>query len=381
MDPVTILSIFSAVVAAVWTAWTWREEHREVRQLQRDQAAALYVNPMLLAAHQMERRLNGILDGSDLAIYKQERHAQDGSASPAAIETLWTVAEYFAWAFVNLRYGPYTRDPKVIEFAVKIARTFDSRDFDSDTFRLSTAEQVSLGQAVLRRVGQATTIQVGEVSSALAEFSVITAFDFERDFRDPHSTRAGLYQSQPIRSAVEAMDRAEQVEQFEGRERLAAVRRLVVPLIDHLERLEGFSVSLNADKKVALEASVAPPPESTAAPRILHRMKGRIRLGIPRLRVDKDYADRLETLVRTWEDVEEVNVNTTAGCVTIRYHTEEADDGFQARILAAIVKASHQNDAELVALGARRQPEGGARPARRRRVAVNRSRRGQAATA
>jgi len=51
MNPVTILSIFSAAVAAVWTAWTWREEHKDVRRLQRDQAAALYVNPLLMVAH------------------------------------------------------------------------------------------------------------------------------------------------------------------------------------------------------------------------------------------------------------------------------------------------------------------------------------------
>ena len=63
MDPVTILSIFSAVVAAVWTAWTWREQQQAVRQVQRDQAAALYVNPLLLAGHQLESRLRGLLDG------------------------------------------------------------------------------------------------------------------------------------------------------------------------------------------------------------------------------------------------------------------------------------------------------------------------------
>ena len=60
MDPVSLLSIFSAAVAAVWTAWTWREQHKELRTLHRDQAAALYVNPFLLAGHQMERHQKGI---------------------------------------------------------------------------------------------------------------------------------------------------------------------------------------------------------------------------------------------------------------------------------------------------------------------------------
>ena len=347
MDPVTILSIFSAVVAAVWTAWTWREQQQAVRQVQRDQAAALYVNPLLLAGHQLERRLRGLLDGRELALNKGAHTDQDGSVSAAAIETLWTFAQFFGWAAVNMRHGPYTRDPKVVELIVAISRTFDDRErFGDGTFRFSTAEQESLAQTVLHRIGQ-TTLRAGESSSALTEFAVITAVDFEQDFRDLQSTRARLYRSRAVRSVVEGIDRAERVEQLEGRERLTAVRQLLRRLLARLEHLEGFSVSLHELREVAPER-IAAALANIAPPRILHRMRGRIRLGIPALRTNKDFAGCLEELIRAWPDVADVSINVTAGSVTIKYRTTVPDNEFQAEILASIGTAMHRRDGEAL---------------------------------
>src|SRR5262245_18428081 len=122
MESITILSIFSAVVAAVWTAWPWKQQQNTVRQVQRDQAAALYVNPLLLAGHQLQRRLGGLLDGRELALHKRAHGYHDGSVSAAAIETLWTFAHFFGWTAVNMRHGPYSRDPRVVELIVAISR-------------------------------------------------------------------------------------------------------------------------------------------------------------------------------------------------------------------------------------------------------------------
>jgi len=357
MDPVTILSIFSAVVAAVWTGWTWREQQNAVRQVQRDKAAALYVNPLLLAGHQLQRRLGGLLDGRELASDKRAPGDQDASVSAAAIETLWTFAQFFGWAAVNMRHGPYTRDPKVVELIVAISRTFDDRErFDDGAFRFSTAEQESLAQTVLHRIGQ-TTLQAGESSSALTEFAVVTAVDFERDFRDPQSTRAGLYGSRAVRNAVERIDRAERVEKLEGRQRLTAVQQLLRLLLVHLERLEGFSVSLHEVRGVPPEGIAAAALANGAPPRILHRMRGRIRLGVPALRTNKDFADRLEGLIRTWENVEDVSINVTAGSVAIRYRTTVPDNEFQAKILASIGNAMHRKDGKVPADVPRRRPQ------------------------
>ena len=360
MDPVTILSIFSAVVAAVWTAWTWREQQNAVRQVQRDQAAALYVNPLLLAGHQLQRRLGGLLDGRELALNKRTQGDLDGRVSAAAIETLWTFAQFFGWAAVNMRHGPYTRNPKVVELIVAMSRTFDDRErFGDGAFRFSTAEQESLAQTVLHRIGQ-TTVQAGESSSALTEFAVVTAVDFERDFRDPQSTRAALYGSRAVRNAVEGIDRAERVQQLEGWERLTRVQQLLRLLLVHLERLEGFSVSSHAVREVPPEGIAAAALANVAPPRILHRMRGRIRLGVPALRTNKDFADRLEGLIRTWEDVEDVSINVTAGSVAIRYRTTAPDNEFQAKILAAVGKAIHRKDGETPEDVPRRRPQGAA---------------------
>src|SRR5262249_19597088 len=166
-----------------------------------------------------------LLHGRELILNKREHGNRDGSASCAAIEALWTFAQFFAWAAVNLRYGPYTRDPKVIELIVALSRTFDDRErFGDDAFRFSAAEQESLGLTVLRRVGH-TSLEAGESTSALTEFAIVPAVDFERDFRDAQSPKAGLYGGRSVRTAVEAIDRAERVEQLGGRERLAAVEQ------------------------------------------------------------------------------------------------------------------------------------------------------------
>lgn len=327
MDPVTILSIFSAVVAAVWTAWTWREEHKEVRQLQRDQAAALYVNPLLFATHQMERQLQRLLDGGEPILTESEHEYRRESVSGVAIEVLWTFAEFFAWAAVNLRYGPYARDPNVVGLIVALSRTFDDRErFGDGAFRFSTAEQESLGQAVLRRVGHASS-NTRESSCALTEFAILTAVEFERDFRDAQSAKAGLYGGRAVRTAVAAIDRAGRADQLESRERLAAVRELLGALLEHLERLEGFSVSHG----------------NLESPRILHRIRGRIRVGIPEIRRNEALADRLAAFIRTWEDVEHVNVNVLAGSIAIRHRTTVSEGEFDRRILAAIERAVHQN--------------------------------------
>src|SRR5262245_10827019 len=339
MNPLTILSIFSAVVAAVWTAWTWREEHKEVRRLQRDQAAALYVNPLLMATYHMERQIQRLLDGGAASLNKRDHGDHDSSVSGTAIEVLWTFAQFFAWAAVNLRYGPYTRDRNVIELIVTLTRTFDDRErFGDDTFRFSAAEQASLGHTVLRRVGH-TSLQAGESTSDFTEFAIVPPVDFERDFRDAHSTKAGLYGGRAVRTAVEAIDRADGGARFRGRQRIAAVQQLLKRLLERLGRLEGLSVSVRNDRPVSLGKIVVDASAKIRSTRILHRMKGRIRLEIPQARVNRHFADRLGALIRTWEGVEDVSINIMTGSVAIRYRTAQPDREFQARIVVAIENA------------------------------------------
>lgn len=353
MDPVALVSILSAVAAAVWTAWTWSEEHKQQRQIKRDQAAALYVNPFLIVIREAESRLHGILHRGELALYKRENPGRHELGSPPAIETVYLLSSLFGWAYTNLRYGPYTRDRVTIETTARIARVFSSRDaFDDDAFRFSPAVQASLGETVMRRVGEA--------GSALPEFGVVTFFEFVQDFMDAKGQRAALYRSRTVRRAIEAIDRADRPEDLAGRERLAAVQHLMLRLLNHLEQAEGFSLSSPRQRRGdRREAPVDAATAMEGAPEILHRTKGRIRVGIPRLRDDEAYAEELESLLRTWNDVESVHVNTATGSVIIKYHTTVPHAEFEARIRDTIGGPAGKANAPKTAAGPGPGADGG----------------------
>jgi hypothetical protein len=337
MDPVIVLSILSAVAAAVWSMWTWSAEQQQHRELKRDQEAALYVNPFLLVLHECQRRLHGILHGHDLALAKREYPERDASGSPTAIEILYLFGEVFGWVFPIFRYGPYTNDPPTIALLGELAITFDRRDrFTDDAFRFSIAEQAALGRAVVRRCG--------ESAPGLPEFESISLFDFERDFRDAQSERAPLYQSRAVRRAIEAIDHAERAEELEGRARLAAVQQLLQQLLQHLAHEEGFSLSSARTPRAVLSQTAAvSAPVNALAPTILHRTRGRMRLGIPRLRMDGVYAERVQALLRTWNDVEDISINARAASVTIWYRVTVPAEEFQVRVLEALERACHQD--------------------------------------
>jgi hypothetical protein len=77
MNPTLILSILSAVTAAVWSVWTWREEQETARQLKRDQESALFVNSFIQAMEELQVRLYGILERDDLAFFKKDYPNQE----------------------------------------------------------------------------------------------------------------------------------------------------------------------------------------------------------------------------------------------------------------------------------------------------------------
>jgi hypothetical protein len=114
MNPAQILSVLSGLAATLWSVWTWSEEQQKERQLKRDQEAALYVNPFLLATEDLQLRLYRILEEDELALYKKEYPDQYEFGSPAAMRILYPLSQYFGWAHHTSRYGPYTRDARVL---------------------------------------------------------------------------------------------------------------------------------------------------------------------------------------------------------------------------------------------------------------------------
>lgn len=363
MDPLTIASILSMVAAAVWSVWTWTADHEEERQLQRDQAAALYVNPYIMTIGQLQLRLRGMLDEDDLADARREHPGPHPVASPFAIETLYVLGSFFGWAGVNLRFGPYTRDRVVVDCYRQLIRIFDRREgFADAAFYFTFPEQVALSAAVMRRVGTRAAVESshpGFPEFAHPEFATATLPEFENDFRSPESVRAEFYRTPAIRRIVDAIDGADRPERLAGRERLEALRPVLVTLTRHLQRKEGIVLAApeaTVDPKAAGAdpaagktaskgttivngaAATAGSPEiaSEFGAEVLYRMKGRIRLRVPRLSRDPAYAVGLGTRIRKWEDVEAVNVDAPGASLDVRYRPTVGDGDFRQRVLEAI---------------------------------------------
>ncbi|MFZ2446421.1 MAG: hypothetical protein WAW37_08690 [Syntrophobacteraceae bacterium] len=330
MNPAQILSVFSALAATVWSVWTWSEEQEKQRQLKRDQAAALYVNSFMLAIAELQSRLHSILEEDDLAFYKTEYPERYEFGSPAAIEILYHLSQYFGWGYCTYRFGPYTKDSRVIELVRKIGETFETRGkFSGDAFRFSLDERVSLGQAVVRRIGEVTAI--------LPVFQSIPLFQFQEELIDDQCKHAQLYQSRAVRCTLSAIDRADRAEVLEGYERLAVLQNLLTDLLVYLESEEGFRISIEEPKRARLmgvNVSLSALQPTFAS--ILHQTRGRIRLRVPRLQTDEAYANALQLVLGSLDDVTSVRINAAAASV-ILYHTPDIPEAeFAGKALKAI---------------------------------------------
>ena len=326
MNPTLIFSVLSALAASVWSVWTWREEQQKERQIKRDQESALFVNSLILAAEELQMRLYSMLEEDELAFYKKEYPEKYEFGSPYAIEILYRFSQYFGWAQRNYRYGPYTNDPRVIELVRMIGETFENRSkFSGDAFRFTIDERVSLGGAVVRRTGDETAL--------IPTFESITLFEFQEEISDKSSKHTPLYQSKAVRSTLDAIDRADRPEALEGFERLAVLQNLFVDLLTYLEGVEGFRVSIGARKRARLRGSSARdlPAVATVAT-VLHQTRGRIRMGIPRLRWDEAYANRLQSLLETVDHVRSIRISVGTASVVINFSPEIPEIEFARKL-------------------------------------------------
>jgi len=333
------LYVLSALATAVWSVWTWSEGQQNERQLKRDQEAALYANPILLALAELQSRLYKILEEDELAFYKREYPDQYEFGSPAAVEVLYHFGQCFGWEHHALRYGPNTKDPTVIELIRKIGETLESRNkFSGEAFRFGYDERVSLGEAVVRRVG--------EVTAVLPVFESIPLYQFEQEISDAQSKHAPLYQSKAVRCTLAAIDRADRAESIEGRERLAALQNLFVELLTYLEEKEGIRVSIGEYKKVRLKknpdfaCSIKP-----AVAKILHQTPGRVRVRIPRLKTDRAYANHLQSLLESMENVSSFRINVDAASVVIHHSPNVAGEDFARSAANTIEKGGYVSPA------------------------------------
>jgi hypothetical protein len=308
MDPTLILSVSSAVTAAVWSVWTWREDQQKERQVKRDQESGLFVNPFIVALEELQSGLYGLLAGDDLAFSRQEEPEPHEPGSSLALEILYRHSQYFGWGHRAYRYGPYTNDPTVIELVRRIGDTFESHArFPGEAFRFTLEERTALGEAVVRRFGEAAAV--------IPSFEAITLFQFQADISDKTSKHNRLYNSRAVRRTLAAIDAVDRAEALEGRERLAVLQNLLVDLITYLEGMEGFSVALGKRRRVRLRG--APAGDLAAPATVVHQIPGRIRLRVPRLRVDATYAPRLQVLLESLDNVSTACISAAAASVVV----------------------------------------------------------------
>jgi hypothetical protein len=335
MNPTqALLSLLSALAAAIWSVWTWSEEQHRERRLKRDQQAALYVNSFLIAIDELQSRFYSLLEQDELAYYREEYPEQYTFGSPPAIEILYRLSHFFGWGYRNFRYGPYTRDPRVVELVRRIGDTFESRSaFPGNAFRFSYDERVSLGHVVVQRVGQGST--------TLPVFESIPLYQFEQELRDEESKHAPLFRSRAVRSTLAAIDRADRPESLEGRERLAVLQNLLVDLATYLEGAEGFSVSIGERRKAKVgTGQLQMLRAQTGVVRVLHQTEGRLRLGIPRLRTDDAYAKALQSLLQSAQNVTSVRITPAAASVVVCCSPDVPQAEFARAIVNAIEEAS-----------------------------------------
>ncbi|MDB9426335.1 hypothetical protein PN437_15815 [Microcystis aeruginosa CS-564/01] len=323
-----VLSVLSATATAVWTVWTWSEQQKEERTQKRNQIAALYINPFLFAAQELQVRLDGIINQQELEFFKREYPETDEIGSPEALELLYVLVKFFGWYWYVYRYGPYTRDKKAIELISKIIRTFANReDFAGDTFYFSFSEQRSLGQTFVKVFGQAESIY--------PELEAISLYQFATELRDDIQKDRPMYQN--VIKTIQVIDSAERVEQLQGCDRLIAVHNDLVDLLSYLEAQEGFCISPKVRQKIQSPASL---PTDTE---IIHAIAGRVRLRIPRLRQDLSYAERLRQCLQSLAGVQEIQINPDAASVAISYAPTLSEATFQQRLFQAIAQSGSVN--------------------------------------
>jgi hypothetical protein len=70
----------------------------------------------------------------------------------------------------------------------------------------------------------------------------------------------------------------------------------------------------------------------TTVAKVLHQTPGRIRLGVPRLKLDDTYANRLQCLLESVEDVRSIRISVSAASVVIGFSPEIPEMEFARKL-------------------------------------------------
>ncbi|KGF72407.1 hypothetical protein DO97_08405 [Neosynechococcus sphagnicola sy1] len=330
-----LLSIISGVCTAFWTVLIWREKEQKEEERERDKNAALYVNPFILAAEELQSSLYRYLSGKQTKTLENKDSECYAGFSSEALEILYVIVIYFGWSLIIYRYGPYTRDKRVIELARKISETFaNSDEFSSEeAFYFSFSEQRALGLRFVE--GLSPTSFIEESKSIFTGFESVSLYHFEEEIKSSRNQLSAFYIN--IRDALHSIDNYNVIEDLIERRRLVLIQNFLVDLLNYLEEKEGFSVSIKARQKSEVYVKrLLNSRKSEDDYRIMHHTPGRIRLWISNLYHRESYAMQLQSLLESLANVEAVKMNLPAASIIIKYNPVIPKSKFEQQIVEVI---------------------------------------------
>jgi hypothetical protein len=210
-------SLATALVAAGWAVWKWSSEREEDRRVERERLASLYLTPFAFACEDLQSRLYNIVCTEGLSL-------QDTDVAPErfARETLYLLAQYFAFEQLLLRYTPWGTDATVLRCVQLIRDDFAKAgsDEDVDEWCFFRPRQRALGRLVL----------LPRPDNEAATTDTVPQLDFEQSLQD---TAASLN----LNPAVKALSVARSVEDLREvtRNRFVEAQSHLVDLVEHLE--------------------------------------------------------------------------------------------------------------------------------------------------
>jgi len=220
-----------AIIPAIWAFWTWADEHKKERMRMRERIVALYVNPFLSACEDLQSRIYNLIELNGLRMLR--KRYPDGSY---ADETLYLVVRYFGWAAAMHRYGTHTQDPEVIRLTEAVHNAFATPKYPVGAFTFFRPEQKALGKLVMHRFEGQFGI----------ELDTIPYYTFQKQLLSPP-----LSDSEAVKQTLEALRKATQAKNLEGRERLVEAQNYLVDLLAYLEAKEGFTLFPGQRQKCA----------------------------------------------------------------------------------------------------------------------------------
>ncbi len=357
MEPTALitltLTVLSTVGTAIWTVWTWNEHHdeemkheQEKLKHEKDLMAAEYINPFLLSAVILRTHLYKILHEDALRSDQSSNSEPHEIASPAAFETLYLFSAYFFWEYCFLRYGPYVKDSKTLTLFTGISRILSSSQYPGNAFRFSQSEQLSLGLFNIHALRSDGGMPSSQPEVNISNLRNLSLYEFIEKITQELEKPSPIAQSQAIRATLDALEKAEHVENLEGRERLVAIEKQLVDVIGYFKAEQHVSSDIQVGQETRLATdNVIWMTSATNKPEIVHRLPGRIRLHIPRLRNNEFYAERLQSVIKSLPHIGTVKVSLAAASVVVTYDPDLAATETEQAILTAIADLDHSKSA------------------------------------